>query len=91
MRDVATFERVPKSRYTHSRTFANQDVPTQATLPTAFSNNGNFRGQYLQAVLKYKFSQHVSGHLWGELLFPGNYYASDQLMTFLRAEVMFTF
>ena len=33
----------------------------------------------------------MSGHLWGELLFPGNFYASDQLITFLRAEVMFTF
>ena len=71
--------------------FADQSVPTQATLPTAFTGTGNFRGHYLQAILKYKFSKHMSGHLWGELLFPGNYYVSDQLMTFLRAEVMFTF
>ena len=83
--------------------FADQDVPTRdlnETLnpavgapqsPGPFSTTGNFRGHYLQAVLKYKFSQHMTGHLWSEFLFPGNYYASDQLITFLRAEVMFTF
>ena len=71
--------------------FADQSVPTQATVPTAFTGTGNFRGHYLQAILKYKFSKHMSAHLWGELLFPGDYYTSDQLMTFLRAEVMFTF
>jgi hypothetical protein len=71
--------------------FADQSVPTQATMPAAFSGTGNFRGHYVQAVLKYKFSQHVSGHLWGEVLFPGDYYATRQMMTFLRAEVMFTF
>ena len=71
--------------------FADQEVPTQATLPTAFSDSGNFRGQFLQAILRYKFSQHMSGHLWSEFFFPGNYYVSSQMMTFLRAEVMFTF
>ncbi len=71
--------------------FADQKVPTQATLSPAFSDSGTFRGHYLQAVLKYKFSQHLSGHLWSEFLFPGDYYASKQMMTFLRAEVMFTF
>jgi hypothetical protein len=32
----------------------------------------------------------MSGQLWGELLFPGDYYVDRSLMTFLRAEVMFT-
>ena len=83
--------------------FADQDVPTRdlnETLnpalgipasPGPYSMTGNFRGHYLQSILKYKFSKHMSGHLWGELLFPGNFYANDQLVTFLRAEVMFTF
>ena len=79
--------------------FADQDVPTRdlnvtllgETTPDLFSKTGNFRGHYLQAVLKYKFSQHMTGHLWSEFLFPGNFYASDQLVTFLRGEVMFTF
>jgi hypothetical protein len=59
--------------------------------PTAFSNNGNFRGHYLQAVLKQQFTKNISGHLWGEWIWEGNYYAQRDLMTFLRAEVMFTF
>jgi hypothetical protein len=71
--------------------FADQAVPTQATLPNAFTDSGTFRGHYLQAVLKYKFSKHMTGHLWSELLFPGDYYVSHQTMTFLRAEMMFTF
>jgi hypothetical protein len=52
---------------------------------------GDDRGQYIQTVLKYKFSQHVSGHLWGEFLFPGDFYVNHQLMEFVRAEMMFTF
>jgi hypothetical protein len=56
-----------------------------------FSNSGNFRGHYFQGVLKYKFSQHLSGHLWAELLCPGDYYVDRSLMSFLRAELMFTF
>jgi hypothetical protein len=76
---------------TYNALFANQDVPTQATVPTAFTGTGNFRGHYLQAVLKYKFSKHLSGHLWSEFLFPGNYYVSRSMMDFLRAEIMFTF
>ncbi len=77
--------------------FAQQDVPTRANVPTAFTGTdgnpggGNFRGHYLQAILKYQFSRHMSGHLWSEFVFPGNYYVSDQTMTFLRAELWFTF
>ena len=55
-----------------------------------FSTTGTFRGHYLQAILKYKFSQHLSGHLWGELLFPGDYYVDRGMVTFLRAELMFS-
>jgi hypothetical protein len=71
--------------------FANQDVPTQATVPTSFTGTGDFRGHYLQAVLKYKFNKHLSAHLWSEFLFPGDFYTSRSMMDFLRAEVMYTF
>ena len=76
---------------TYNALFADQDVPTQATVPTAFTGTGDFRGHYLQAVLKYKFNKHLSGHLWSEFLFPGDYYTSRSMMDFLRAEVMYTF
>ena len=83
--------------------FADQDVPTrnlnETLLPALgppaqagpFSNDGSFRGHYFQAVLKYKFNAHVSGHLWSEFLLPGDFYVSDKLVSFLRAELMFTF
>jgi hypothetical protein len=78
---------------------ADQDVPTRDInkaligpgAPSPFSGTGDDRGQYLQAVLKYKFSQHLSGHLWSEFLFPGNFYVNHSLITFLRAEMMVTF
>jgi hypothetical protein len=56
-----------------------------------FTNSGDFRGHFASAILKYKFSQHMTGHLWSEFLFPGDYYINRAMMTFLRAEVMFTF
>ena len=56
-----------------------------------FTTTGTFRGHYLQAILKYKFSKHLSTHLWGELLLPGDFYVDKGLMTFLRAEMLFTF
>jgi len=77
--------------------FAPEDTPTRditgtsSSNPEEFSKDGNFRGHYLQAVLKHKFNDHVSAHLWGEWIWEGNYYAQRNLMTFLRAEVMFTF
>jgi hypothetical protein len=79
--------------------FAPQDVPTLGAtqaLPAGnpsrlFTDSGNFRGHFASAALKYKFSQHMSGHLWSEFLFPGDYYVYKSMMTFLRAEVMFTF
>jgi hypothetical protein len=89
---------------TYNALFAVQDVPTrdldETLLPALagglttlgpYSGAGDFRGHYLQAVLKYKFNSHVSGHLWSEFLFPGDFYAGNQVENFLRAEIMFTF
>ncbi|HVV73774.1 MAG TPA: alginate export family protein [Verrucomicrobiae bacterium] len=69
---------------------ADQEVATRG-VPGLFSGTGTFRGHFVQAVLKYKFSQHVSGHLWSEFEFPGDYYVSRSVMSFLRAELAFTF
>lgn len=51
---------------------------------------GDFRGHYLQSVLKVKFSRHVAGHLWGEFVWAGDYYAKRDLFTFIRAELYLT-
>ena len=83
--------------------YADQTVPTRdmdSTLNPAlgipaskgpFSTTGTYRGDYVQAVLKYKFNKHLSGHLWAETLFPGGYYLDRGMQSFLRAEMMFSF
>ena len=71
--------------------FAPESTPTRESNASLFSNSGNFRGHFIQSVLKYKFNAHVSGHLWGECLFPGNYYVYRDPMPFLRAEITLTF
>ncbi len=70
--------------------FAPEETPTRALAPR-FSNTGNFRGHYLQTTLKHQFNKHWQAHLWGEFVWQGDYYAQTDLMSFLRAEVMFTF
>jgi hypothetical protein len=78
---------------TYNALFAPEEVPTRAITSQLgqFSRSGNFRGHYLQTVLKHKFNDHVSAHLWGEYIWQGDYYSHRDLMTFLRAEVMLTF
>jgi hypothetical protein len=69
---------------------AQEDVPTRA-VPGLFSNTGNFRGHFVQASVKYKFSQHLSSAVCSEMLFPGDYYISHDAMSFFRGEVTLTF
>jgi hypothetical protein len=71
--------------------FAPESVPTREASDTLFTGNSNFRGHFIQSVLKYKFNSHVSGHLWGECLFPGDFYTHTDPIPFLRAEMAFTF
>ena len=79
--------------------FADVDTPTRDLdkafigpgAPSPYSDNGNFRGHFLQSVIKYKFTKRLSGLLLGECLFPGDYYASRNVMDFVRAEIMYTF
>jgi hypothetical protein len=71
--------------------FAPEATATREASTTLFTGDGNFRGHFVSGVLKYKFSRHMTGHLWSEFQFPGDYYASKTMISFLRAEVMFTF
>lgn len=75
--------------------FADQSANKDAigTDDQGFSNNGFFRGQMITSVLSYKFNKHVSGHLQGELFFPGNYYSNDRndIASFLRYQLVLTF
>jgi hypothetical protein len=96
-----TADPLPKMEFSTSYyiLLADQDVATrdlnnafhQSAASEPFTGTGDFRGQYFQAVLKYKFSPHLSGHLWSEFLFPGDFYVNRQLMSFLRAEIMLSF
>lgn len=71
--------------------FAPEEVPTRTVNAALFSQNGNFRGHYMQAVLQHTFSKHLKGHLWAELLWQGDYYSQRDLMSFLRAEISLSF
>ena len=71
--------------------FAPESTPTRTIAPTRFSNNGNFRGHYMQGILKYQLNKHATAQVKGELLFEGDYYAQRDLMIFLRTELNFTF
>ncbi len=57
-----------------------------------FTDDGSCRGQLLVGKLTYKFNKHVSGHLLGELFFPGDFYSDNynDVAAFLRYELMFT-
>jgi len=76
---------------TYNALYALQATPTRTVAPTLFSDTGHFRGHYVQAVLKYQFNKYTSGHLWGECVKQGDFYTSREILTFFRAEVMFTF
>ncbi len=57
-----------------------------------FSNNGKFRGQLIAAVMKYQFTEHITGHLLGEVFFPGNYYSHEMndVAVMVRYELTFS-
>ena len=76
---------------TYNAMFAPESTPTRAANSTLFTDNGNFRGHYLQTILKHKFNDHVSAHLWSEFVWMGDYYTHKDMMSFLRAEMLFTF
>ena len=57
----------------------------------SFSDSGHFRGQLVTAWLRYRFNEHVSGHLIGEVFFPGDYYSDfrNDVGVFARYELQF--
>ena len=57
----------------------------------AYFDQGCFRGSLLSSVLKYKFNDHVSTHLWTEFFFPGDFYSdkNNEVGAFLRYEIVF--
>lgn len=58
--------------------------------PTLFTKSGDTRGHMITSALKYKYNQHFSGYLLGEVLLPGDYYVNSEPDLFVRAEVMYT-
>jgi hypothetical protein len=76
---------------TYNAMFSPVDTPTRQQNSSLFTDSGNFRGHYLQTILKHKFNDHVSAHLWAEFVWMGDYYQQKDLMTFLRAEILLTF
>lgn len=71
--------------------FADQNTLGEQGVP-GYTGAGSFRGQLVTAWLKYKFNEHVSGHLVGEVFFPGNFYADSRNdpAVFARYELCFT-
>ncbi|MDR1789652.1 MAG: alginate export family protein [Opitutaceae bacterium] len=61
--------------------------PTRAATPGVFSGNGHVRGHFVRAVLTRQFTKQISGHLLGEALFQGDYYARRDTVVFARAQV----
>jgi len=54
-----------------------------------FSGDGSFRGHLVIGRLNFGLTHKLSGHILGELFFPGNYYAVPKggLATFIRTEL----
>jgi hypothetical protein len=76
---------------TYNALLAPEKTPTRTVAPTRFSNDGSFRGHYLQTVLKHQFNKHWQAHLWAEFVWQGDYYNQRDTMMFIRPEIMFTF
>lgn len=72
--------------------WADQKTTRTAAQMVNISGEDRFRGHLFTAWLKTKLSKHVSGHLVGEYLLPGDYYAENRRNDsfFVRAEVTLT-
>ncbi|MFA5264626.1 MAG: alginate export family protein [Opitutaceae bacterium] len=69
-----------------------ESTPTRALNPALFSNSGSHdRGNLVQLLYRQKFSKQFSGLLCVEFLKQGDYYAKQDLETFVRAELVYTF
>lgn len=70
--------------------FANEN--TYRNTP-GYSRDGDFRGHFIASVFKFNITKDLSGHLWAEFFFPGDYYAPERrdLATFFRTQLMYQF
>lgn len=57
----------------------------------SITGDSHYRGELLEAMVRYKFNRFLAGHLWAEYMLPGNYYSGSDAAMFLRAELTFTF
>jgi hypothetical protein len=68
-----------------------ESTPTRVVSASRFSYDGNFRGHYVQGIVKNQFSKNLSAQVKAEFLWEGDYYAQHDLMTFVRTEIVLTF
>ncbi|HLP01830.1 MAG TPA: alginate export family protein [Opitutaceae bacterium] len=76
---------------TYNALFAPNYVPTRNRTSALFTHDSAFRGHEFQVVLKQKFTKQLSGLLLAEYCPMGDFYTNTDAMTFLRAEMLFTF
>jgi len=78
---------------TYNALFAPESTSTRVlgSSATRFSDDGNFRGHFLQTTLKYQFTKNLSAQIKDEFLWEGDYYKQRDLMTFIRTELTLTF
>ena len=70
---------------------AEPDSRMSALDPQLFTRQGDFRGHLAQGFVRYQFSRYWSGYLWGEVLFPGNFYRYQDPFLFFRVEAKLRF
>ncbi len=75
---------------TYSPIFANENTLAGKS---GYSNDGMFRGHLLSSVLKFNITKNLTGHLWAEFFFPGDYYSPDrrEMATFFRTQLYYQF
>lgn len=71
--------------------FAPEKTPTRTSNASLYSRDSNFRGHMFQVIAKQKFTKSISGLLFAEASLLGDYYTHKDTITFVRAEVMYTF
>jgi hypothetical protein len=69
--------------------FANHNTYASSA---GYTDEGDIKGNLLTGKLTYQFTKHISGHIWAELFFPGNYYdkTRNDVAGFFRYELTVT-
>lgn len=87
-----SFNPLPKLEFSADYHFLLANENPQRGRP-GYSVDGNIRGHLWSAVLKWTWTQHLSGHLWAEYFVPGNYYSDpmNDPALFFRAQIIATY